>query len=145
MASNTCTDPEALPFQEIKENAEYMLHAEQNVDNELLEQLLLSLAVIQERTADESIILAEVKCKLKCALCECLMICPVIVDSGLSFCKPCIEEWFKCGYSTCPVTKTEISKSFRINVVLQKVISWYFPDFCVLLECMQVHIHGQLE
>ncbi|KAG0625392.1 hypothetical protein M758_2G051200 [Ceratodon purpureus] len=112
-------------LQEIKENADSTLHAEQNLDAELLEQLLLSLAVIEEKTAGESIILAEVKAKLKCGSCESLMICPVTVESGLSFCKSCIEERFRLGYSTCPVTKIEISKRFVINVALQNVISCF--------------------
>ena len=120
-----------------------MLPPEQNVDAELLEQLLLSLAVIEEKTAGESIILTEVKAKLKCGICECLMTCPVTVDSGLSFCKLCIEERFKCGYLTCPVTRIEISKHFVINVALQTVISWYFPDLYALLERIQIHLYGR--
>ena len=149
MVSNICVNFNVLLFQEIKENADSMLHAEQNVNNELLEQLLLSLAGIEDKTANQSVILADVKTKLKCGLCECVMICPVIVDSGLSFCKSCIEERFKCGYFTCPITKIEIRKHFVINFALQNVISWYFPGLCAHFKCISIVVsellHNLLE
>lgn len=84
------------------------------MDTELLEQLILCLIKLE----DESVILAKTKAKLICSICGSLMRCPVMIDNGLSFCKTCFEEEFKCGRMTCPDT------SVTVNVTLQKVIAW---------------------
>jgi len=104
----------------MKENADIILNAKWETDTELLEQLLLSLTEFE----DESVTLAKTKAKLICSLCDSLMICPVIIDSGLSFCKTCIEERFIRGDMTCPDTDVIVSKHFVLNATLQNVVAW---------------------
>lgn len=102
----------------MKKNADTVLNTKRDMDTELLEQLILSLIELE----DESSTLAKTKANLICSICDSLMTYPVIIDSGLSFCKLCVEEHFRCGYKF-PDTDVTISKHFVVNVTLQNVIA----------------------
>lgn len=107
-------------LKEMKENADTRLNARR--DTELLEQLILSLNELEKQSGT----LASTKAKLICTLCGSQMICPVMrIDSGLSFCKACIELRFGCGSIACPETHSKVNKSFVVNVTLQNVVACF--------------------
>jgi len=105
----------------MKENADTLLNTQRDMGTELLEQLILSLYELEK----QSVTLASAKAKLICTRCNSQMKCPVMrIDSGLSFCKACIEDEFESGSMTYPETHLLVNKSFVVNVTLQNVVAW---------------------
>ena len=62
----------------------------------------------------------------RCPICYALMCDPVIIASGNSFCRQCIDEWFRVGRVTCPIYNTALeSTSLTPNTTLRRVINIY--------------------
>lgn len=122
-------------FQEIKKHAHASPRQMQKIDSELLEQLILFMTEAETITSTSDC-LFDIKSKLECGLCKRLMLRPVVIDSGVSFCKGCIEEYLKCEKTICPVTGRPVSRRFVVSVTLQDLITWYSPSLCTFFGCM---------
>lgn len=107
-------------------------HSTREVESELLGQFVVGLTDFEDRTmctacASHALITAQLNHELICKICLNLMIDPVIIDSGQSYCKHCIESRFQEGAKICPITKKSVSNQFFSNLALQNVISWSAP------------------
>jgi hypothetical protein len=53
---------------------------------------------------------------LDCAICLNRLRDPVFVDTGMTYCRPCITEWFATGHATCPATRQVLqSQELKVN------------------------------
>lgn len=56
-----------------------------------------------------------------CPICNDIMYDPVIIESGISYCKVCIKKWLD-NNNTCPSTKKIVSKNMLSNISLRNTI-----------------------
>ncbi|XP_024400873.1 uncharacterized protein [Physcomitrium patens] len=124
LAKQLDTDVDTIrqELQEIKKHAHASPRQMQKIDSELLEQLILFMTEAETITSTSDC-LFDIKSKLECGLCKRLMLRPVVIDSGVSFCKGCIEEYLKCEKTICPVTGRPVSRRFVVSVTLQDLIT----------------------
>lgn len=59
----------------------------------------------------------DIKLKLECGFCKCFMLRLVVIDSGVFFCKGCIEEYLKCEKIICFVIGRLVSRCFVVSVI----------------------------
>uniref|UniRef100_K3WC17 RING-type domain-containing protein n=1 Tax=Globisporangium ultimum (strain ATCC 200006 / CBS 805.95 / DAOM BR144) TaxID=431595 RepID=K3WC17_GLOUD len=76
----------------------------------------------------------DIPMELGCAICCAdLMLKPVSLSCGHSFCKYCLELWLK-NCSSCPACRHPTSAPVSMNLALQEVIHTFYPKQIKALE-----------
>ncbi|KAJ3696881.1 hypothetical protein LUZ61_000586 [Rhynchospora tenuis] len=65
--------------------------------------------------------------ELKCPISLQLMYDPVVISSGQTFERVCIEKWFQAGYTTCPKTREHL---MHINLTPNSCVKSLIANWC---------------
>ncbi|KAJ1696561.1 hypothetical protein LUZ63_005073 [Rhynchospora breviuscula] len=65
--------------------------------------------------------------ELKCPISLQLMYDPVVISSGQTFDRVCIEKWFQAGYTTCPKTREYLA---HINLTPNSCVKSLIANWC---------------
>eukprot|EP01018_Ginkgo_biloba_P034648 Gb_18510 [translate_table: standard] len=150
-------------WQELKEDVtsllkqlEYASENKHRVEEELLQQIVLCMddlqqkkcvvcsrnlgAVVDTKVPDFTFLQSsETPKEFTCSICLQVLNDPVIIESGHSYCKVCIESWFAEGHRTCPQSRAVVHTDFLVeNLALRGMIIQWKEMFVVNGEPMAI-------